>query len=187
MLSISTKTGDAGETSLANGQRVAKDHPVFEVIGTLDEVNSWLGLVAAKLGESFQSHKMFLYHIQDTLFYIGAELARSPKARLTQTELTKLEKEAEALQASLADDWHTQFLLPGGTELGGYLDVARTVCRRCERLLVAYAKSRAQAGEDEVSPMLMKYVNRLSDYVYLLRCFVNHQEQYREQKFKVRR
>lgn len=178
LISVTTKTGDAGESGLANGERVGKDHPVFEVIGTLDEVNSWLGLIAAKLGESFHAHKTFLYHVQDTLFYIGAEFAKSPKAALTEDKIMELEKRADVLQLSMSEGWHTQFLLPGGTELGGYLDVARTVARRCERLAVIYSKS------EQVSPIVLRYLNRLSDYLYLLRCFVNHQEQYPEQKFE---
>lgn len=176
-ISISTKTGDGGESGLANGQRLGKDQPIFEVIGTVDELNSWLGLVAAKLAQSFTPHQQFLFKIQDTLFYIGAEIALAPKTKLSQTAVKQLEKKADALQQSMSKDWHTKFLLPGGTELGGYLDVARTVCRRCERLLVAFSQ------QQKVSPVVLRYINRLSDYLYLLRCFVNQQEQYVEKKF----
>lgn len=178
MISVSTKTGDAGKTSLANGQRLSKDHPVFGVIGELDELNSWLGLIAAMFENQFEDHKRFLYVIQDTLFYIGAELALSPKAKLKAEALTLLEKHSEELQKSMTEGWHTRFLLPGGTQLGGFIDVARTVCRRAERALVAYAV------EEKVSPMLLKYVNRLSDYLYVLRCFVNHAVAYKEQEFR---
>lgn len=176
-LSIITKTGDAGVSGLANGQRLGKDQPVFEVVGTLDEVNSWLGLVAAKLHESFATYKQQLYAIQDTLFYIGAEVAGSPKAKLSETAVEQLEMWANELQALMAENWHTQFLLPGGTELGGYLDITRTVCRRCERVMVSFN------AQTPLSPALLKYLNRLSDYVYLLRCFVNQQEMYQEKKF----
>jgi len=179
-ISITTKTGDMGESGLANGERTTKSDQVFEVIGTLDEVNSWLGLVAAKLGVSFEVHQQHLYQIQDTLFYIGAEVARSPKAKLEPHQVEQLETWETELQSELADNWHTQFVLPGGTELGGYLDVARTVCRRCERVTVGYAQ------QTPLSPIISQYLNRLSDYLYLLRCFVNQKAEYHEKKFAVK-
>jgi cob(I)alamin adenosyltransferase len=178
-IAITTKTGDHGQTGLANGQRTGKDEIVFEVIGTLDEVNSWLGLVAAKFGTGFENHQKQLYQIQDTLFYIGAEIAQSPKARLSLEKVELLEKWQTALEDELADNWHTKFVLPGGTELGGYLDISRTVCRRCERLTVALSRS------ENVSPILLQYLNRLSDYLYLLRCYVNQKVEYQEQEFEV--
>jgi len=176
-ISITTKTGDYGESGLANGQRLGKDSLTFEVIGTLDELNSWLGLVVAKLGESFQTHTQNLYTIQETLFYIGAEVARSPKAKLKAAAVTELEEWAKDLQTELEDNWHTKFVLPGGTELGGFLDVTRTVCRRCERVVVSLH------AQEPLSEYILQYLNRLSDYVYLLRCFVNQQEQYQEKLF----
>lgn len=176
-IQITTKTGDKGESGLANGERVGKDAIVFEVVGTLDELNSWLGLVAAKLGESFHAYKQQLYTIQDTLFYIGAEVARSPKAKLQAEAVTQMEAWAKELQDQMEDSWHTQFVLPGGTELGGYLDVTRTVCRRAERVVISLHR------QVPTSPFVLQYINRLSDYVYLLRCYVNHQEQYQEKKF----
>lgn len=177
LITISTKTGDGGETGLANGERLSKGHAVFAVIGELDELNSWLGVIAAHLDDRFAHHREFVYQVQDTLFYIGAELARSPKAKLKASSLRELEGEATALQESMAEGWHTQFLLPGGTQLGGFLDVARSVCRRAERALVAYGTSH------EVAPLLLQYVNRLSDYIYLLRCSVNLAGAYTERRF----
>lgn len=151
----------------------------MEVIGTLDELNSWLGLVAAHCGTEFPQQRKVLYTIQDTLFYIGAELAQSPKAKLQKRALSALEKQADELQMSMAEDWHTKFLLPGGTVLGSYLDVARTVSRRLERRVVTLQR------EQVVSPVVLQYLNRLSDYLYLLRCFVNHLVEYAEQQFEV--
>lgn len=181
--SISTKTGDTGESSLANGERVPKTSLVFELIGTVDELNSWLGLVVVQLratSESqLQAESQFLLSVQDTLFYLGAEIARSPKAKLTVDKLKLLEQRAEALQISMAEEWHTQFLLPGGTELGAQLDIARTVCRRCERTGFRYGQ------EVELSPLILNYLNRLSDYLYLLRCHANHLLHHREHFFAV--
>lgn len=179
-ITISTKTGDTGTSGLANGERLGKDDPVFSVIGELDELNSWLGVVAASFDKRFAAQQAHVYEIQDTLFYIGAQLARSPKVKLTAAALSKLERRANRLQISMADGWHTKFLLPGGTVLGGYIDVARTVCRRAERAVVAYSKQAA------VAPLILKYMNRLSDYLYLLRCFVNLALEYKEQEFLAR-
>jgi cob(I)alamin adenosyltransferase len=178
MQSISTKTGDAGQTGLANGQRVSKDSLVIELIGTVDELNSWLGLVAVELQEDWSDHRQFILEIQDTLFHVGAEIARSPKTKLAKKQLTKLEQQAVALQDSMEDHWHSKFLLPGGTKLGAQLDLARAVCRRCERLAVSYAK------EETLSPLILRYFNRLSDYLYLLRTFLNAQKKYSEQQFE---
>ena len=177
MQSISTKTGDTGESGLANGQRISKTSQIFEVVGDLDELNSWLGLVVVKLEEAFPKEKEFLLEVQDTLFYIGAEIAGSPKAKLKQSQLAKMEKIADNLQKSMSDNWHTKFLLPGGTELGAWLDVARTVCRRAER-----QAWRLQADQP-TSATVLRYLNRLSDYLYLLRCFVNQSMEYAEKKF----
>lgn len=178
MISISTKTGDDGLSALANGRRVPKGHQVFAVIGSLDELNSWLGLIVALFDQRHPAHRTFLLELQETLFYIGAEIAESSKVALKKSALTKLEKRAGKLQQSLAEGWHTKFLLPGGTELGAYLDIARTVCRRCERESWLYHQAHRQ-----ISPLILQYLNRLSDYLYLLRCWINHQQTYREKQF----
>lgn len=178
MISISTKTGDDGTSALANGTRVPKEHQVFAVIGSLDELNAWLGLMVALFDPRHQAQRSFLLELQETLFYIGAELAESSQAALKKPALTKLEKRADRLQQSLAEGWHTKFLLPGGTELGAYLDIARTVCRRCERESWLYHRAHRP-----VSPLILKYLNRLSDYLYLLRCWINHQQTYQEKQF----
>lgn len=177
MTSISTKTGDKGETSLASGRRVPKDDLIFAAIGTVDELNSWLGLVVAKFGEQFGREKKQLLKVQDDLFYLGAELAQSPTTKLKSASLGWVERGVEKLQTLMSDDWHSKFLLPGGTELGAYLDIARTVCRRAERKLVALN------NRESVRPLLIKYLNRLSDYLYVLRCFVNHSAEYKEKQF----
>lgn len=177
-ISVSTKTGDQGETSLANGQRVSKDHPLFFVVGTLDELNSWLGLAVVKLDHGFPEHQQFLLEVQNNLFYIGAEVALSPNTKFSHHTLTKLENISENLQKQLQDDWYQKFLLPGGTETGAILDIARTVCRRCERVLVKANKEGCQ-----IRPVILKYLNRLSDYLFVLRCFVNHSLEYEEKQF----
>lgn len=177
MLSVSTKTGDKGLSSLANGERVSKDSLIFEVLGTQDELNSWLGVCIAKMSDQFSAEKEFLYQVQDTLFYIGAELARSPKAKLNQKSLTLLEQHSDNLQKGMEEGWTTKFLYPGGNQTAAFIDVARTVSRKFERLVIHYSK------EEQVSPVIFRYVNRLSDYLFVLRCFVNSKENYKEHAF----
>ena len=195
---ITTKSGDRGESGLANGIRLSKADIHFEVVGNLDELNSWLGLVVVKLTQadlepkkatSWKKFAVYLQELQDTLFYIGAEVAQSPKARLKPEALKKLEKNATTLQHALADDWHTRFVLPGGTEIGAWLDIARTVCRRTERSMVLLQHQSAvdlDKNQLEFNPMLVKFLNRLSDYLYLLRCFLNDQLDYTEREFEVK-
>jgi cob(I)alamin adenosyltransferase len=165
MISVYTKTGDKGESGLANGKRLPKDDEIFEILGTLDELNSHLGHCAVKLTD-----KHMVLDIQDTLFHIGAEVAGSHKTRLEGTKVTQLEKEIDTLQSWMDDNWYQKFLLPGGSESGALLDIARTVCRRCERLIVGYSR------KEKVSVHILHYMNRLSDYLYVLRCFVNLQQ-----------
>ncbi len=179
-LSVSTKTGDEGMTSLASGRRLPKSSPIFEVIGTIDELNSWLGLIAAKLQPEFAEHREFILSVQDTLFYVGAELADAKQVKLTAAQLKMLEEKSTALQNSMADGWHHRFLLPGGTELGGMLDVARTVCRRAERVIVAQSQLKK---DNQVRPLVLQYMNRLSDYLYVLRCYINNSVEYHEREF----
>lgn len=177
MIKISTKTGDKGETGLANGERLSKNEPVFEAIGTLDELNSWLGLIVAKLDGRYPQQKDFLLYVQDKLFVMGGELAQAKNCKIDEDFLHRIEKQADFLQEQMKDGWHTQFLLPGGTEMASWTDVARTVCRRCERVLVDYGT------KFKVSPVLLKSINRLSDYLYILRCWINWHSEYAEKKF----
>ncbi len=176
-IQITTKTGDNGLSGLANGQRLSKDASYFEVVGTLDELNSWLGLIAASLGTALQPIQAQLYIIQDTLFYIGAEIAQSPKAKLSKKKVDQLEKWQSEYEQLLQDNWHTKFLLPGGTLTGGQFDVARTVCRRCERVLIAHERTQT------VSTSVKQYLNRLSDFLFLLRCYINQLSEYSEKEF----
>jgi cob(I)alamin adenosyltransferase len=181
MNSVSTKTGDKGSSGLANGERVSKADPIFDVLGTQDELNSWLGLVIAQLSEHFTEQKEFLLKVQDTLFYIGAEVARSPKVKLSENSLRELEKNSEDLQNRMTDGWTTKFLYPGGNQAAATTDIVRAVSRRFERVIVQYAETHT------LSPLILQYVNRLSDYLFVLRCFINHEEKYEEKSFKLKK
>lgn len=186
MPAISTKTGDAGESGLADGQRLGKDKLVFEVLGTIDEANAWLGMCLAAvdaLPKDFQKKTMVhwnqLREIQDSLFHIGAEVAASPKTSLAVERLSRLEALSTKTQAHLAAKWMTKFFYPGGHELAARLDVTRTVFRRVERLLVRHHRDRS------LSPTILKFTNRCSDYLYVLRVLVNAELAVTEHVFQV--
>ncbi len=179
IISITTKTGDAGQSGLISGERLPKDELVFEVIGTLDELNSWLGLVVAKM--PLKNQRRVLIGAQRQLFIISGVIAGSTQVKFQAAHLKTLETQTDALHRQLSDDWHTKFVYPGGTVLGGELDIARTVCRRAERRLVNYRR------QVNFPAAILKYLNRLSDYLYMLRCYVNDQVDHQEHYFEVKK
>ena len=177
MKSISTKTGDCGQTSLANGERVAKDSLVMEVIGTLDELNSWIGLAIVYSENDFVAQKRVLEQIQYDLYQLSSVIVKAPQIKFKKIVLNNLEKQSKTLQNSMKGNWHNKFLHPGGTRLAAQLDIARTICRRCERLAFKYSK------QEKFSALILQYLNRLSDYLYVLRCYVNLDQKYSEKQF----
>lgn len=163
-MKIYTKTGDSGHTSLIGGARVSKAHLRIDTYGTVDELNSWLGLLRDQ--EVNAPRREWLKEIQDRLFTIGANLATEPE--LVQTYLPDLHPhDIEALEKAM-DDMDAQlpplshFVLPGGHQAVSFAHLARTVCRRAERLAVALAQ------HEPVSPLVVQYLNRLSDYLFVL-------------------
>lgn len=177
-LNVSTKTGDAGESGLADGKRLAKHSLVFTVLGDIDELNSWIGLIVASMEDGrFGGQQELLRQVQEHLFYVGAEVAASPNTKLKTESLELIEAESERLQGSMAEGWTTKFLMPGGSTLAAYCDLARAVCRRAERSVAAYSV------EATVSILVRQYMNRLSDYLYVLRCFVNQEQSIEEKPF----
>lgn len=163
-MKIYTKTGDKGETSLFGGKRVPKFHSRINAYGTSDELLSWIGLIRDQEIET--NHKTTLLEIQDRLFTLGAELAADPdkpklkKPDLFEADIEFLEKEMDKMNESLPDMTH--FILPGGNTIVSYCHIARTVCRRCERLIIELSQ------EEEINELIPKYVNRLSDYLFVL-------------------
>jgi len=178
MNSISTKTGDCGQTSLANGERVAKDSLVMEVVGTLDELSSWVGLVIAHLEDNFSSQEDILSQIQQDLYQLSAVIVQAPQVKFKKLALDQLEEHSAVLEKEMAGSWQGKFLHPGGTKLAAQLDVARTICRRCERLMFKHSDS----GPKKVPALIMQYLNRLSDYLYLLRCYINLYQKHSEKQ-----
>lgn len=181
ILSISTKKGDSGFSYLANGEKRHKSDPIFELLGYVDELNSYIGLVVAVAKSNATDTTLGivpqLEEVQTLLYTTSAQVAGSTKVAITKKDLTKIEHTADMLQEKMADNWTTQFLFPGGTILGAYLDIARTVCRKVERLLASFSK------KQQLEPLILKYFNRLSDFLYILRCFVNQSLGVTEKKF----
>ncbi|MBO8164657.1 MAG: cob(I)yrinic acid a,c-diamide adenosyltransferase [Brevibacillus sp.] len=169
---IYTKSGDKGETSLVYGMRVPKDAPRVEAYGTCDETNSAIGLGLSHLpsGEEWQKLRHVFHIIQTKLFHIGAELATPPGKKvgwpIQSEDVTFLEKEIDAMDAELPP--LTNFVLPGGHPSAAALHVARTVVRRAERRAVQIAE------QEEVNPVVIQYLNRLSDFLFVAARFVNH-------------
>lgn len=155
---IVTRTGDNGTTGLGDGSRVAKDSARIGAIGTVDELNSAIGVVLAeRLPENVRA---LLTDIQHDLFDLGGELSIPGHAAITQDHIDRLEAAVEQFNADLP--MLKEFILPGGTREAALAHVARTVCRRAERALVALA-----AGETVSTPSRV-YLNRLSDLLFVL-------------------
>lgn len=174
---IYTRTGDAGTTTLGSGARVAKTSPRIAAYGTVDETNALIGLARIHLSGEDGDVDAMLFRIQNDLFDLGADLcvpdtgeklAYEP-LRISDGQVKRLETEIDKMNASL--EALKSFVLPGGSSAAAALHVARTVCRRAERDMVELA---AISGE-LVSPAAMKYINRLSDFLFVAARFVNDQ------------
>lgn len=163
-MKIYTKTGDKGTTALFGGKRVSKADLRIETYGTVDELNSYVGLVRDQSVN--QNRKNILVEIQDRLFTIGSILATEPgntKVKIPsilQEDVAVLEKEIDAMDASLPP--MKSFVLPGGHESISFCHVARTVCRRAERLVIALD------AQEKIDALVIQYLNRLSDYLFVL-------------------
>ena len=165
-LKIYTKTGDAGETGLWGGLRVAKDSPRVQAYGTVDECNAAIGVARSALRASsgFDSLDSLLAQIQDQLFVVGSDLATPGEAanipRIGPDEIAFLETTIDTLENELEP--LRQFILPGGTLAAAQLHLARTVCRRAERWVVGLAR------EQPIGALVAIYLNRLSDCLFVL-------------------
>jgi cob(I)alamin adenosyltransferase len=167
---IYTKTGDKGETALGDGTRVPKDHPRVSAFGSMDELNSILGLLLAQEDELPETE--LLRSIQNELFDVGADLCAPPpkgeadqRLRIQASQAERLEKAIDRLNASLQP--LKSFVLPGGSTGAAWCHLARTVCRRAEREVVALSHTEA------VNPQVIIYLNRLSDLLFVLARVLN--------------
>lgn len=163
-MKIYTKTGDKGETSLFGGKRISKADLKIDTYGTVDELNSHIGLVKDVCEDPIQKTTLLL--TQELLFTIGAHLA-SPEgkknsyfAEITLADIENLENQIDLMNQDLEE--LSSFILPGGHIHVSYCHIARTVCRRSERLCVALAQN------EVVNELIIKYLNRLSDYLFVL-------------------
>jgi cob(I)alamin adenosyltransferase len=164
---IYTKLGDSGETHLGDMSRVPKTHPRIEAYGTVDELNAQIGLALAN-NELPEPYADWLTRIQNDLFDVGADIAapeapadsdsKRERLRVLPEQTTWLEERCDEVNATLPA--LKSFVLPGGTKTAAQLHVCRTVCRRAERLAVA--------ASDELSPEVIRYLNRLSDLLFIL-------------------
>lgn len=167
---IYTKTGDKGQTSLLGGKRLPKHHIRIEAYGTIDELNSHIGLLRDVINDAQKSG--LLVYVQDRLFTIGSHLAADPEKTsdnktgkialpvLTEEDITILEKDIDAMNALVPE--MKSFVLPGGHIHVSYCHIARCVCRRAERAVLRLAENEA------VDELHYKYLNRLSDYLFML-------------------
>jgi cob(I)alamin adenosyltransferase len=176
-MKIYTKTGDTGTTSLFGGTRVAKHHIRIESYGTVDELNAHIGLIRDQKIDAHTSE--ILIHIQNKLFTVGAILATPPDkeilkngkerlniSKISEEEIALLETEIDQMNESLPPMTH--FILPGGHTTVSYCHIARCVCRRAERI------STLLNEEEAIDPRVLKYLNRLSDYLFVLARKLSH-------------
>ncbi|MFY0591249.1 cob(I)yrinic acid a,c-diamide adenosyltransferase [Roseivirga sp.] len=163
-MKIYTKTGDSGTTSLLGGARVSKAHIRIEAYGTVDELNSHIGLLRDQ--EVNNIRKDLLKEIQDRLFTLGAELATEPgkdkvvKPDLFEKDITLLENAMDNMDEELPA--LTNFVLPGGHQAVSFSHIARCVCRRAERITISLS------DHENVDPLVIRYLNRLSDFLFVL-------------------
>lgn len=183
-MKIYTKTGDKGTTSLIGGTKVSKSHLRIEAYGTVDELNSYIGLCKDLLTD--EPGKKILSEIQDRLFTIGSSLAcdpvKEPKMKipdLEETDIELLEKEIDRMNETIPA--MKNFILPGGHTTLSHLHIARCICRRAERCCI-----RLEVENHEVENITIKYLNRLSDYLFVLSRYTGHQMNVEEIPWKPR-
>jgi cob(I)alamin adenosyltransferase len=172
-MKIYTRKGDDGTTGLVGGQRVSKDDARLNAYGTVDELNSFIGLMHSFLDVNAESSENILW-IQQKLFTIGGCLATDTKTttlpescQILHSDVERLEQLIDAAGEGLP--LQRTFILPGGTQAASYAHVARTVCRRAERLIISLKKD-----EIEIPATLLAYINRLSDYLFVLARRINY-------------
>ena len=181
-MKIYTRNGDTGTTQLIGGTRVPKSHIRIEAYGTVDELNSWIGLVRDSVKKD--QTNLLLKEIQDRLFTIGSLLASDPESSrmkvpgLTEQDVELLEKEIDDMDLVLPE--LKTFILPGGNAVNAMCHITRCICRRAERLVVQLNES------EKVEPLIIKYLNRLSDYLFMLSRKISFDEKSEEILWKPR-
>lgn len=169
-MKVYTRTGDNGTTSLVGGKRIAKNDIRLEAYGTVDELNSWIGLLESSNTIPEEAHET-LTEVMNRLFDIGSLLATEEEsawqpAPLSQSATSDIEMAIDSLESSLPR--HNKFILPGGHEDAAKANIARTVARRAERRIITLASSVA------IDTEIIRYINRLSDYLFVLSRAINN-------------
>jgi len=165
-MSIYTKTGDSGNTSLFGGKRVLKCEELVDVYGSIDELNSWIGLLCSHI-EAYDVQE-FLLQIQEDLFVISSSIAGSKMSfKGLKKRVKEMEERIDVMQSELPKITH--FIIPGGVKLGAMVHITRSICRRVERQMVSYNET------NKVDKSILQYLNRLSDLLFLLAQFINKQ------------
>jgi cob(I)alamin adenosyltransferase len=167
-MSVYTRTGDAGMTSLFGGKRVPKSDSIIDFLGSLDELSGYIGLVSSLLKES--EEQRFLQSIQKDLLSIGSVVSGGKKAIHLVDRVKEMEKKIDEMEKKLPQ-LHA-FILPGGTVLTSQIHIARSICRRAERKAVSLKKK-----------TIFAYLNRLSDYLFVFARFVNHKDEGKDNKW----
>ena len=169
---VYTRTGDQGETSLVGGVRIKKSHIRLEAYGTVDELSAHLGMLASMIENDEHD---FIIRIQNNLFNVCTHLATDqsqtplyPSAHLAEGEIASIEQRIDALMKQLPE--RQGFVLPGGVPAACQAHICRTVCRRAERRIAALAE------EAQIAPEMQQYINRLSDYLFVLAKIINFNE-----------
>jgi cob(I)alamin adenosyltransferase len=166
-MKIYTKTGDSGMTGLFGGKRISKDDARIEAYGTLDELNSFLGFL--NIGFSENKYNTVLFDVQNRLFDLGSHLASDPEKHvlpsgITSEDISELERFMDDMDAELPP--LKNFILPGGHVIVAQAHICRTICRRAERRVVTLQQY------SEIDPMIVMYLNRLSDFLFILARFL---------------
>lgn len=178
-MKIYTKTGDKGKTSLFSGERIAKSDDRVEAYGNVDELNATLGVLRASLPEELSDLSLDIRWIQKALFHMGSWLATMVDSSM-QENLVKigddriafLENAIDQMQAALPE--LTGFIIPGGSPSAAFAHVSRTVCRRCERRILKLAAREETAINEDQFKQICVFVNRLSDYLFMVARSINH-------------
>lgn len=170
-MSIYTRTGDTGTTSLFGGKRVLKSEQLVDVYGSIDELNSWIGLIASQIKS--MDVQEFLSFIQKDLFTIGSYFAGwQINLSMLPRRVDEMEKHIDVMDQKLPK--LSNFILPGGTRLASFIHLARSICRRVERLVVALKQ------KQDVDSRILVYLNRLSDFLFMVARLINNHERVTE-------
>ncbi|MFH2133092.1 MAG: cob(I)yrinic acid a,c-diamide adenosyltransferase [bacterium] len=179
-MAIYTRTGDKGKTSLFSGERIEKNHDRVEAYGNVDELNTHLGVLEASLPPEMASLAADIRQIQTTLFHIGSWMATTAGStsvaaleRIGDDRVAFLEKAIDTMTAQLPE--LKGFILPGGSQAAAFAHVARTVCRRAERRILKLVDKQDLGITEDQFGQICVFINRLSDYLFTVARFINHQ------------